>query len=113
MLGAKKRIPWNKGKKGPSGKDHPMYGKKHSGEARKRIGVAAKGRKPWNKGKKGPSGKDHPMYGRKHSEESIQKMSKSIKINLKDFRDNALVNKCKFTLIAGEFIKLRGLISVC
>ena len=46
-------TPHNKGKKGPSGKDHPMYGKKHSEKARLKISLAGKGRKAWNKGKKG------------------------------------------------------------
>ena len=58
-------TPHNKGKKGPSGKDHPMYGKKHSEKSIRKMSKSKKGqthseatkrkmkgRIPWNKGKK-------------------------------------------------------------
>lgn len=36
-----------------AGKNHPMYGKKQSDEARRKMSMADKGRTPWNKGLKG------------------------------------------------------------
>ena len=72
---------WNKGKKGLSGKAHPMYGKKHSAESRRKISEARarqvtteEARRNMSKSKKG---KNHPLYGKKHSAESIRKMSKT------------------------------------
>jgi len=68
------RVPWSKGltkdtderlkKIGElfTGKNNPMYGKKHSVEVIKKI-----------------SGENHHMYGKKHSEESKRKMSESRK----------------------------------
>jgi len=50
----------------PSGKDHVLYGKSHSNEARKKMSEAK-------------SGESHHMYGKTHSKESKQKMSKSHK----------------------------------
>ena len=57
-------IPWNKGATMPddvrqkisahrkgktSGKSHPMYGKKHSDESRRKMSESQKGRAAWNK----------------------------------------------------------------
>jgi hypothetical protein len=47
----KKRVPWNKGKKGLQVAWNK--GKKHSEATRKKLSKALKGRVPWNKGKKG------------------------------------------------------------
>ncbi|MFA5351632.1 MAG: NUMOD3 domain-containing DNA-binding protein [Candidatus Omnitrophota bacterium] len=49
------RIPWNKGKKMPqiSGKNHPMYGKKHSVESKRKMSDKLRGHIPWNKGLNG------------------------------------------------------------
>lgn len=46
MLFKKGHIPWNKGKKCPqlSGKNHPMYGKHHSEEHKKKISESEKGK---------------------------------------------------------------------
>lgn len=64
-------------------------GKKHSKEAKIKIGLAAKGRVPWNKGKHHSEetrlkmslnhanfkGKNHPLFGKYHSNEAKKKMS--------------------------------------
>jgi len=51
-LGRKPRIPWNKGKKGLSGKEHPMYGRKHSEESKRKMSKSSKGKPSSFKGKK-------------------------------------------------------------
>ena len=56
------------------GENHPMYGKHHSEETRKRMSDAQKGEKHHMWGKKG---KDNPNYGRKHSEETRKRMSEA------------------------------------
>ena len=48
--------------------NHPMQGKKHSEETRRKIRESYNG---WSRGE------GHPMYGKKHSEETCKKMSKS------------------------------------
>lgn len=64
--GVKKgNIPWNKGIKSPyqawnkgkempqmSGENHPMFGKQHTDEAKKKMSTSLMGRTPWNKGVK-------------------------------------------------------------
>ena len=72
-----------------SGKNHPMYGKKHTEESLRKISESGKGREPWNKGKTGVYSEERMaqlkeaatgntyMVGRKHSEESKEKMSES------------------------------------
>lgn len=52
-----------------SGRNHPMFGKKHTPETRQKISKANKGRNVWNKGK----------LGLKMSEETKQKISKALK----------------------------------
>lgn len=52
-----------------SGRNHPMFGKKHTPETRQKISKANKGRNVWNKGK----------VGLKMSEETKQKISKALK----------------------------------
>jgi very-short-patch-repair endonuclease len=49
----KGQTPWNKGKPYYQirGKKHPMYGKHHSEESRRKMSASLKGRKVWNKGK--------------------------------------------------------------
>lgn len=70
---------------------HPMYGKKHTEEARRKISEAGKGRSPWNKDKsdvyseetRTKMGEKHlgNQYnlGKKRTEESKMKMSESHK----------------------------------
>lgn len=72
-----------------SGKNHPMYGKKHTEESRRKISESSKGRIPWNKDKsnvysdetRSKMGEKHlgNQYnlGKKHTEESKMKMSES------------------------------------
>lgn len=72
-----------------SGKKHPMYGKKHSDETRRKISERGKGREPWNKWKTGVYSEERLnqlreaatgnqyMLGKKHSDESKEKMSES------------------------------------
>ena len=52
-----------------SGKDNPMYGKKHSDEAIKKMSIAATGKR---------SGKNNPNYGKKHSKETRKKISEAL-----------------------------------
>ena len=64
------------------GKNNPMYGKKHSEETKKKMSKAKIGK---YQGKKNPmygthrKGKDNPMYGKKHTKETRQKMSNALK----------------------------------
>lgn len=51
---------------GMKGKDHPLYGKHHSEESRKKMSEAQKGPKSHN-------------WGKKFSEETCKKMSESVK----------------------------------
>lgn len=47
-------IPWNKGKEGlQAGENHPLWGKHHSEETRRKISESNKGKRSWNKGRKG------------------------------------------------------------
>lgn len=74
-------------KKDFSGTKHPMYGKTHSKEARKKISEAQMGRVPWNKGKTGVYSEDFlqrlrelhkgNLYnlGKKRTDETRKKMS--------------------------------------
>ena len=74
-----------------SGKNHPMFGKTHTEEARKKISLSRTGCIPWNKGKTGVYSDEMKQkmgakskgnlysLGRKHSEESRNKMSLSRK----------------------------------
>lgn len=50
------------------GNRHPMYGRKHSDESKRRISESRKGK---------AAGVNHPFYGRSHSGESRRKISKS------------------------------------
>jgi hypothetical protein len=43
-----------------SGKNHPMFGKTHTEEARKKISLSRTGQSPWNKGKTGFKGPCKP-----------------------------------------------------
>ena len=72
----------------PSGKEHPMYGLKHSEETKLKIaeavkkGKLGKKRKPFTeetrkKMSEARMGDKNPRYGRKHSAETIKKMSKA------------------------------------
>jgi len=65
----KGHIPFNKGKPHLQGEEHPMFGKKHTEEARKKMSEKLKGRKVWNEGmtlRKGkylsPTRKSHPNW---------------------------------------------------
>lgn len=53
-----------------SGENHPLYGKGHTEESKKKISDSRKGKY---------SGENHPWFGRKHSEETKKKMSDSRK----------------------------------
>ncbi len=64
-----------------SGKNHPMFGRKHSEETKIKMSKAQTGRvvsevakRNMSKGSARLSGKNHPMFGRKHSEETIRKI---------------------------------------
>ena len=52
------------------GENHPMWGKTHTEEAKKKIGKASSERN---------SGESNPLYGKKHSEASLDKMRKNRK----------------------------------
>jgi hypothetical protein len=75
------------------GGDSVMYGRKHTEESKKKIGLKSLGRKDSeettakkriaNTGQLNPmfgkTGQESPTFGRKHSEEAIQKMSEAKK----------------------------------
>lgn len=82
-----KPNPWlaeiNRSRKGipaphRSGKNHPMYGKNQSEEAKLKISKASKGR---FSGEAHPMygirGEDHHFFGKKHTEETKKRMSES------------------------------------
>jgi hypothetical protein len=70
-----------------SSQKHPMYGKKHSEETRKKMSESRLGKEPWNKGKTGVYSQEvlknmgernkNNTYnlGKKRSDETKQKMS--------------------------------------
>ena len=73
-----------------SGKNNPMYNKKHTEETRRKISKKMKGKPPWNKGKplseetkrkisEKMKGENHPNWGKKRSEETKKKISKGNK----------------------------------
>ena len=79
----KKRIPWNKGKKGLSGKDHPMYGRKHSEESKRKMSKSSKGKLSSFKGKKHTASANRKNrlahLGKKVSPETRRKMREAHK----------------------------------
>ena len=76
-----------------AGEKHPMFGKHHSEESKKKLSETIKGEK-------------HPFYGRHHSEESKQKMSESLKGKPKSEEHKKKLSKkvLQFTL-NGEFVR--------
>lgn len=84
---SKKRFGHWSETKNKSGKNHPMFGKTHTIDARKKISESKVGKSPWNKGKKGIYSKDTlklmgaknigNLYnlGKKHNDETRKKMS--------------------------------------
>ena len=87
------------------GENNPMYGKKHSDDAKKKMSEAAKGRPGSNKGKKfseehkkkiGDSKKGNNYFlGKHHSVESKKKMSDATKVQMKGMHwyNNGKINK--------------------
>lgn len=59
---------------------HPMFGRTHSDEAKRKIGLDSSLR---NKGENNPNfgkglhGEEHPMFGKHHSEETCKKISEA------------------------------------
>lgn len=87
------QIPWNKGltketdlrvknlSEALTGENHPMYGKHHSEETRRKISEALTGRKLSEETKRKMSlsrqnifGENAPMFGKHHTTETIEKM---------------------------------------
>ena len=62
-----------------SGKNHPRYGKIHSEETKRKIGMKSKGRVKSEEtiSKMTFKGEAHPMYGKHHSDSSKQLMSEN------------------------------------
>lgn len=92
-----------------SGKNNPMYGKRHTEEVRQKISQINKGRPNPMKGKKYSSEfckklsekakerlknkKNHNMYGKHHSEETKRKISESQKERLKNPENHPMARK--------------------
>jgi hypothetical protein len=61
-----------------TGENNPMFGKKHSEEAKQKLREAQTGKKLSNETKQklreAKAGENHPMFGKKHSDETKQKM---------------------------------------
>ncbi len=78
-------APWNKGKKIPeiSGENHPMFGKYHSKESKKKMSESHKilWQNPEYRKKTSEAHKGKPAWnkGKTHSEESIRRMGESHK----------------------------------
>ena len=68
------------------GEKHPMYGKHHSEETKKKLREARKGKH---------LGKDNPFYGKHHSEEAKKKLSEINKVKMKGRRwyNNGKISK--------------------
>lgn len=70
-------------KKGKQGSDHPMYGKHHTEETKRKISESNIGRTQSEEARKKISdatrGEKNPFYGKTHSEESKRKMSEALK----------------------------------
>lgn len=89
---------------GVSGKDHPMYGRKHTVESRLKMSESRKGYTPWNKGKTGiysqevrdKISKAHIGHkynlGKKHTKETKKAISESTKKQWEDERFRKLVS---------------------
>ena len=88
----KKRIPWNKGKKGiyseeskrkmglaAKGRTSWMKGRKHSEESKRKMSASLKGRKLSEEHRRKLRGRLSPMKGKKHSEETRKKMSQRVR----------------------------------
>jgi hypothetical protein len=60
---------------GKTGENNPMYGKTHSEETKRKMSKAKSGENNYWYGK---TGENHPMYGKTHSEETKRKMSEKM-----------------------------------
>lgn len=82
----KQSIPWNLGKPHMQKENHPLWGKKHTDEAKQKISKARSGSKASDKTKhkmsemrKGKKPDGLTMKGKKHTDETKQKISESSK----------------------------------
>lgn len=71
---------------GRTGKDHPMHGRHHTKEAKRKISKAGRGRKGIRFSEehcanisKAKTGKNNPMYGKPRTEEVREKISRGMK----------------------------------
>lgn len=70
------------------GKDHPMYGKKHTKESRDKMSASLKGREVWNKGIKTVTPEDLKRYKNKWYLENRTKILQKRKISYFKNKDN-------------------------
>ena len=119
-----------------TGKNHPMYGKKHSEETRKKMSESHKGKPSWNKGipmsketraklSKINIGKPSPNKGNKYSEKTRLKISNNRKNQLPPMKNkkhsehtkrkisNSKSNTYEITKPNGEIEIIKNLSTYC
>jgi group I intron endonuclease len=95
----RKKSESRKGEKNPMygriGKNHPLYGKHHSQESKRKMSEAHSGKHHSEEHKKkisdALSGENHPIYGKERSEETKQKLSEAGKEYWRKHKESELL----------------------
>ncbi len=104
-------IPWSKGKHLWKNRIHPMLGKKHSEETKRKIsemGIGRKHTEEWKKeAKERSSGKNNPWWGKHHTKEVKKAISERNKkmIGDKAFNWQGGISKEPYPFEFGEELK--------